>query len=74
MKRPESPGEVVTSTCPTEMPRSSLQLAKSAQIGFRALHAGHHGAKLENIKTINILSNIFDQGLWNLTEYIYLGK
>lgn len=50
MKRPESPGEVVTSTCPTEMPRSSLQLAKSAQIGFRALHAGHQGAKLKDFQ------------------------
>lgn len=55
MKRPDSPGEVVTSTCPTEMPKSSLQLAKSAQIGLRALHAGHHGAKLKNISAQEVI-------------------
>lgn len=60
MKRPESPGEVVTSTWPTEIPRSSLQLAKSAQIGFSALHAGHQGAKLKRKinKAITIMKHL----------------
>lgn len=44
MKRPLRPGEVVTSTCPTVIPRSSPHEAKSFQTGSRALHAGHHGA------------------------------
>ena len=44
---PDNPGELVTSTWPTEMPRSSLQEAKSSQTGCKALHAGHQGAKLK---------------------------
>lgn len=44
MNRPLSPGEVVTSTCPTLIPKSSLHDAKSFHTGSRALHAGHQGA------------------------------
>ena len=44
MKRPLSPGDMVTSTCPTLIPKSSLHVAKSFQTGSNARHAGHHGA------------------------------
>lgn len=44
MKRPLKPGDVVTSTCPTLIPKSSLQEAKSFHTGSKARHAGHQGA------------------------------
>jgi len=44
INRPLSPGDVVTSTCPTLMLRSSLHVEKSSQTGCKALQAGHQGA------------------------------
>lgn len=44
MNLPLRPGEVVTSTWATLIPRSSAHEAKSSHTGSRALQAGHQGA------------------------------
>ena len=66
MNLPDNPGLEVTSTCPIPMSRSSLHPAKSSQVGWRPLQAGHHGAKLDSKREISHHSQ-FESKTYNST-------